>query len=107
MHGLQLFLNLTFSHDPVETVNQLNRDLKKISKWADVWKVTFNEKKSKDIIFSNKCLNNSPPLIFGDTYIERVNTHKHLGMFLTSDLDWSVQVNEVCLKANKKCQTTE
>ena len=23
-------------------------------------------------------------------------------MFLTSDLDWSVQVNEVCLKANKK-----
>ena len=23
-------------------------------------------------------------------------------MFLTSDLDWSMQVNEVCLKANKK-----
>ena len=64
--------------------------------------VTFNAKKSKDIIFSNKCLNNSPPLIFGDIFIDRVNTHKHLGILLTSNLDWSVQVNEVCLKANRK-----
>ena len=88
--------------DPAETAEQLNRDLVRISLWATKWKVIFNAKKSRDIIFSNKCLNNSPPLIFGDTNIERVNTHKHLGMFLTSDLDWSVQVNEVCLKANKK-----
>ena len=64
--------------------------------------MTFNEKKSKDIIFSNKCLNNSPPLIFGDTCIERVNTHKHLGLILTSNLDWGAQIKEVCLKANRK-----
>ena len=88
--------------DPAETAAQLNRDLGKISQWATMWKVTFNAKKSKDIIFSNKCLNNSPPLIFGDTFIDRVNTHKHLGILLTSTLDWSVQVNEVCLKANRK-----
>lgn len=88
--------------DPAETAAQLNRDLEKIAQWATRWKVTFNAKKSKDIIFSNKCLNNSPPLIFGETFIERVNTHKHLGIFLTSNLDWSVQVNEVCLKANRK-----
>ena len=88
--------------DPAETAKQLNRDLVKISQWATKWKVIFNAKKSKDIIFSNKFLNNSPPLIFGETFIERVNTHKHLGLFLTSNLDWSVQVNETCLKANKK-----
>ena len=34
--------------------------------------------------------------------IERVNTHKHLGLILTSSLDWGAQVNEVCLKANRK-----
>ena len=50
--------------DPAETAAQLNRDLGKISQWATRWKVTFNAKKSKDIIFSNKCLNNSPPLNF-------------------------------------------
>ena len=44
-------------------------------------------------------LNNSPPLIFQDSFIDRVNIYKHLGLFLTSTLDWSVQV---CLKANRK-----
>ena len=88
--------------DPAETAAILNRDLVKLSNWASKWKVTFNPKKSKDIIFSNKCLNNSPPLIFGDTFIDRVNTHKHLGLILTSGLDWSAQVHEVCLKANRK-----
>ena len=48
--------------DPAETVAQLNRDLVKISNWAETWKVKFNAKKSKDIIFSNKYLNNSPHL---------------------------------------------
>ena len=88
--------------DPAETAAQLNRDLIKISIWASKWKVTFNAKKSKDIIFSNRCLNNSPPLLFNNNYIERVNVHKHLGIYLSSTLDWSVQVHEVCLKANRK-----
>jgi ribonuclease P/MRP protein subunit RPP40 len=85
-----------------ETAAQLNRDLGKISNWADTWKVKFNAKKSKDIIFSNKNLNNSPPLIFNDSYIERVNVHKHLGIYLSSTLSLSVQIEEVCLKANRK-----
>ena len=88
--------------DPAETAAILNRDLEKIANWADRWKVTFNAGKSKDIIFSNKCLNNSPPLIFNNNYIERVNVHKHLGLYLSSSLDWSVQIKEVCLKANRK-----
>ena len=88
--------------DPAETSAILNRDLIKISTWAAKWKVTFNAKKSKDIIFSSKCLNNSPPLLFNGTFIDRVNTHTHLGLHLTSDLNWSVQIKEVCLKANKK-----
>ena len=88
--------------DPAETSEILNRDLQKISYWAQNWKVKFYPKKSKDMIFSNKNLNNSQPLIFNDTYIERVNVHKHLGVCLTSNLDWSYQINESCLKANRK-----
>ena len=93
---------LASGSDPAETAEQLNRDLTKISSWAQKWKVVFNAKKSKDIIFSKKSLNNSPPIVFNDTFIERVNTHKHLGLYLTSCLDWSVQIHEVCLKANRK-----
>ena len=73
--------------DPSITSFQLNRDLEKVHSWALRWKVEFNPKKSKDIIFSRKSLNNTPPIILNDTYIERVNTHKHLGLFLTSSLD--------------------
>ena len=76
--------------DPVITAEQLNRDLQQISNWSKEWKVSFNAKKSKDIIFSNKYLNNSPPLVFNDNFIERVNCHKHLGIYLSSTLDWSV-----------------
>ena len=64
--------------DPAETADQLNRDLLKISAWADRWKVNFNAGKTKNIIFSNKVFNNSPPLLFNNDYIQRVNTHLHL-----------------------------
>ena len=79
---------LASGKDPTETVEILNRDLNKISLWANRWKVTFNALKSKDLIFSNKCLNNSPPLVFNSNIIERVNNHRHLGVHLSSSLDW-------------------
>ena len=66
--------------DPNETAEILNRDLSKINNWAVKWKVKFNSKKSKDIIFSKKVLNNSPPLTFDSGLIQRVNNHKHLGL---------------------------
>ena len=88
--------------DPTETAAKLNRDLTRISAWAEKWKVTFNAKKSKDMIFSNKYLNNSPPLEFNDVYVDRVNVHTHLGVILKSNLDWSAQIHETCLKANRK-----
>ena len=70
---------LASGSDPAETAAILNRDIEKITSWATKWKVIFNAGKSKDMIFSNKLLNNSPPLVFYNTCIERVNTHKHLG----------------------------
>ena len=42
--------------DPAETANQLNRDLEKISLWAKKWKILFNAKKLKDIIFLKNIL---------------------------------------------------
>ena len=88
--------------DPAQPAAQLNRDLVKISIWAKKWKVIFNGSKYKDLIFSNKCLNNSPPLYLDGVIIDRVNSNRHLGLYLTSNLDWSLQVKQVCLKANRQ-----
>ena len=84
------------------TSQALNRDLEKIFQWSLKWKVAFNPSKSKDMIFTNKLLNNSPPLIFNGTFVDRVNSHKHLGIYLTSNLDWSLHINETCKKAYRK-----
>ena len=47
-------------------------------------------------------MNNSPPLIFNGIFVDRVNLHRHLGVYLNCDLDWSYQIKESCLKANRK-----
>ena len=63
---------------------------------TDTWKVPFNPSKSKDLIFSNKQLNNSPPpLKLNGQFID-------LGVYLQSYLQWSTQIKESCLKANRK-----
>ena len=86
---------LASGNDPNETAEILNRDLIKISNWAQKWKINFNAGKTKDIIFSTKVLNNSPPLVLNEIFINRVNTHRHLGVYLTSNLDWAAQINDV------------
>ena len=88
--------------NPAETTEILNRDLLKISDWATKWKVNFNPKKTKDMIFSNKDLRISPPILFDGVPIERVKEHKHLGIYLTSDLSWSRHVQYISKRANSK-----
>ena len=91
------------ANDPAETAEIINRDLAKITEWSRKWKVTFNPSKSKDLIFSfQKPLFNSPPIIFNNTIVDRVDKHKHLGVWLSSNLDFSKQIHETCLKANGK-----
>ena len=67
-----------------------------------MWKVKFNADKSCSILFSPTQNLNVPALIFNVDSIKMVNKHKHLGVFLTATLDWSKQIHEVCLKANRK-----
>ena len=93
---------LAVGKNPVETANMLNRDLEKISVWSQKWKVTFTAAKSHDIIFTKKQFSNCPSLTLNGTVIKKVTQHKHLGVFLTSTLDWSVHVHATCLKANWK-----
>ena len=75
--------------NPHNTAGQLNTDLQMIHQWATQWLVTFNPTKSESIIFSRK-LNkpNHPPIFMNNQPINEVHTHKHLGVFLSSDCQW-------------------
>ena len=90
-------------NNPAETAAILNKDLETINEWAKAWKVTFNPGKSKDIIFSpSKVPLLGPSVLLDGAIVERVLEHKHLGIYLSSNLSWARQIHEVCLQANRK-----
>jgi hypothetical protein len=88
--------------NPEQTAAQLNRDLTRIKLWADKWKVIFNADKSVDMIFTKKDFPPSTPTSLNGTAIKRATSHRHLGVYLSTTLDWSVHVKQVCLRANRK-----
>ena len=85
-----------------ETTEILKRDLEKVVDWAAKWKVTFAADKTKQMIFSKKTFANSPLLLLNNEEIKRVRQHKHLGLFLSENLNWSAQIHYVCMRANRK-----
>ena len=88
---------LSCSHkNATKTSEILNRDLNRISIWSKKWKVTFQPSKTKFILFSQNKVDLVPPLTFDDKVIKQVNSHKHLGFYLTYNLDWSEQLNYLC-----------
>ena len=74
----------------------------KISNWAKTWKVKFGAEKLRTVIFTNITPQVSPSIVLNSDSIKQVETHKHLGISLTYNLDWSPQVHNVIMKENRK-----
>jgi hypothetical protein len=90
-------------NDPTETHNQLQADLEYIQKWSEDWLVNFSPAKSKELILSLKRNKpDHPPVNLDNHPIQRVNSHKHLGVSITSDLKWTAQVMDMAKKACKQ-----
>ena len=85
-----------------EVTSILNNDLKQISAWADKWKTKFNPSKSVSLTFSKSPLHTDVPVLMNNVHIESCNSHKHLGVILTSNLSWDLQVKQIIRKANFK-----
>ena len=88
--------------DPQIASNELNEDMQAVSEWSREWLLTFNPKKTKEMIISKKRRNAiHPNLTYEGTIIENVKEHKHLGLLLKSDLSWTPHINSTCTKAMK------
>ena len=87
---------------PLIAANLLNDDLMNISNWANQWLVSFNSQKTDDMVISRKIDKpQHPGLLFNNAEIARVDTHKHLGLVLSSSLSWSAHIQEISTKACK------
>ena len=89
--------------DPADSVENLNRDLQNIKTWADQWLVKFSPSKTKSLTLRKKSKDNvaPPPLIFGDTEVDEVTSHKHLGVTISSDLSWGTHIDNIVSSAGK------
>ena len=86
--------------DPVAAAELLNLDLDKITKWAKEWLVKFNPNKTESLLISRKSNRLfHPPLSMLDQQITDVESHKHLGIYLSNDCTWHKHIEYIKEKA--------
>ncbi len=83
--------------------NTINSDLNKISLWAKRWKITINPTKTVCMLFSKKANPDKNFVIrLNNDIIGLSDSHKHLGLCLTSDIQWKKHINEIASKARQR-----
>ena len=90
-------------HSQVDFVAlQINVDT--LCVWTDENCLNFNAMKCKYMVISRKWQPTLPslPIAIKDTPLARVASYKYLGVWITSSLNWSLQIEETCKKA--RCQ---
>ena len=86
--------------NPTTAAELLNLDLENIIKWAKTWLVTFNPLKTETLLISrNLTKPYHPPLHTDNQIIAEVDTHKHLGIYLSNDCTWHKHIDYVKDKA--------
>ena len=93
------------ARDPINTSQNLNNDLHKVSLWAYKWKMSFNpdpSKQAQEVIFSRKVNKvHHPPLLFNNSTIQQIASQKHVGIHLDEELTFKHHINEKINKANR------
>ena len=89
--------------NPDTAAELLNLDINKIMTWAKKCLVTFNPVKTESLLITRK-LNRPihPPLLMENQQITETDSHKHLGIYLSSDCTWHKHIDFVKEKAWKR-----
>ena len=70
----------------------MNKDLIKVTKWVNQWKISFNPditKQAKEVIFPQKSKKTDNPTVhFNDAPVAHTNCIKHLKMYLDKKLNF-------------------
>ena len=96
--------SLHASHSPQKSIQvkeSLQRDLHTIFEYGKNWAITFNANKTAQQIFSTKKNTQVPELQFGDQPIPLTDSHKHLGLTISTDLRFKQHIDETLTKFNR------
>lgn len=95
-----LFINVK---NHIEAATLINQDLKNIEEWAKQWLVTFSPSKTESMVISLKhhVENSFPRLVFYNTPIAQVKSHKHIGLWISHNLKWNNHIDSLVEKCSK------
>ena len=91
--------------DIVASTEELNNDLRNISKWAYQWKMIFKPdltREAQEVVFSRK-LNKPvhPNLIFNKSQVSQTKSQKHLSLILDNKVNFNEHLKGVLDKISK------
>ena len=78
----------------------INHNLQLLTGWARQWLVTFNPLKTEAVLFTLKKLEFFPQLVFDNIPISFVDSHKHLGVTLSSTSQWHSHIENIIKSAS-------
>jgi len=92
-----LYKPITLQHD----YQSLQEDVNRIQEWVNTKYLSLNPSKCKSMLVTCRKSTHTTSLYLGNTTLEQVKTFKYLGVFLSSDLNWTPHVENICSKARK------
>ena len=86
---------LKFISNPADSI-QLQDDINSLNHWSEQWSLLFNPTKIVQISFKP---NLQTSYAIGTSLITKVESHKDLGIILSSSLIWDAHYNQIIAKA--------
>ena len=100
---IKLFANdtsMSLGHtNPDIRTETLTNDLEKISEWAKLWKVKFNEEKT-ELVNIKRDTKPIHQLTFCNVVLEEKPHHKHLGITLQNNCKWDEHISNLSSKVS-------
>ena len=86
--------------DTKEDAEELQKDLTRLESWSNDWQLKFNTDKCEAMGLSKKNDYSSPQYHLCGNQSKAVSEVKDLGIYITSNLSWSMQANKCANKAD-------
>ena len=101
---MAMFADDTKCHRAIKNLQDseiLQSDLNNITRWCHDWRMELNQSKCVVLHITRSQAPTTTQYTVLNSPVNQTNSHKDLGMFITNDLKWNKQVQEVSFKANK------
>ena len=87
---------------PEIATNYINNNFANIENWANQWLIKFSPSKTDSSVISLKqnTQTRHKRLIFYNTPIANVSSHKHVGLWITHNLKWDHHINSLVSKCS-------